>query len=71
MNTLETYEIHEIITQNVYEYDEWYDYLSEQLDCTGQELIENIKYIEDASYLRDLYFEFFDSSYNSFVEDSE
>jgi hypothetical protein len=71
MTTLETYQIHEIITQNLYEFDEWYAYLSDQLNCTGDELITQLKYIEDASYLRNLYYDFFESSYNSFADDSD
>jgi hypothetical protein len=71
MNNLETYEIHEIITQNVIQFDEWYDYVSNELNTSGDDLMRQLKYIEDASYLRDLYYNFFDSYYNSYVEDSD
>lgn len=70
-NEYETYEIHEIINKNFSESDEWYDYLSEELEATGDDLYYKIKYIEDASYLRNLYYDFFESSYYSSCDDSE
>ena len=69
MNNLETYQIHEILMQNCLDYDEWSDFLCEQLNCYPENTYQELQQIEDAVTVRDLYDDFFTSSYNAFVDD--
>jgi len=69
MTTLETYEIHEIIMQNCLDYEEWADFFTEQLNCYPENTYQELSHIIDASVVRNLYDDFFQSSFNSFVDD--
>ena len=69
MNNLETYEIHNILMTYCRESDEWSDYLSEQLNCYPDDTYTELMHIDDAALVRDLYDDFFTSSYNAFVDD--
>jgi hypothetical protein len=69
MNNLETTEIYEILIDNASMFEEWEAYLINELHVF--DVVEHIKYIDDASIIRELYFNFFDSSFNSYVDDYE
>ena len=69
MNNLETTEIYEILIDNASMFEEWEAYLINELHVF--DVVEHIKYIDDAAIIRDLYFNFFDSSFNSYVDDYE
>lgn len=69
MNNLETYQIHDILMQNYLDYDEWADFLTDQLNCYPENTYQELQQIEDAALVRNLYDDFFTSSYNAFVDD--
>ena len=71
MNKLETYQIHEIIIENCLHYEEWAKFLTQQLNCYPENTYQELINIIDASLVRTLYDDFFDSSFNSFVDDDE
>lgn len=63
MQTLETYEIQEIILNNTM-FEEWQEYLSIKLGVPEYEVYSSVKYLEDAGLIHDLYYDFFESEYN-------
>ena len=65
MNNLETTEIYEILIDNASMFEEWEAYLINELHVF--DVVEHIKYIDDAAIIRDLYFNFFDSSFNETI----
>ena len=67
MSNLETHEILDILQSNCELYYEWNEYICEHLDTSQGCPTELLARIEDASIIRDLYFDFFESPFNQRV----